>query len=321
MGRTLAFALAGLGGFNAHGAGFLTAARELNVRPDLVTATSGQIVVLGEWLRGTDLKAFLVKPDEPKGPLGTAITALTGDPGVFRPAIPEYWERWQRWPVTYKDWAAALFPAQEYISLRSQQYLGQIADQLNASATGVTFITYDPKNGIGTLYGNDASRGMLEGVPLERITAQAIASALWLSLYGFDNLPNDQMDGAYYRSCIVAELHDFDTIFAVRPLAQGWRGKVPSSWFDVQDWQCEMWFSASYRAEVADMMRINELIQKKLVTDQKYKFISLIEVATERPAGYFNFFSERSDVFDAAYQESKKKLQTYLNSEPVPPPI
>ena len=38
----LAF-LAGLGGFNAHGAGFLQAARDNEIKPDLVTATSGQI--------------------------------------------------------------------------------------------------------------------------------------------------------------------------------------------------------------------------------------------------------------------------------------
>jgi hypothetical protein len=48
---TTAFALAGLGGFNAHGAGFLTAASACEVVPDLVTATSGQIVVLVAWLQ------------------------------------------------------------------------------------------------------------------------------------------------------------------------------------------------------------------------------------------------------------------------------
>ena len=40
-GTRLAFALAGLGGFNAHGAGFLQAARDNEMEPDLVTATSG----------------------------------------------------------------------------------------------------------------------------------------------------------------------------------------------------------------------------------------------------------------------------------------
>ena len=70
---------------------------------------------------------------------------------------------------------------------------------------------------------------------LEPITGNAVASALWLSLYGFDRLPGGLMDGAYHRPCIVAELHRFAKIFAVRPLAQGERGKVPASWFDVQD--------------------------------------------------------------------------------------
>lgn len=34
------FALAGLGGFNAHGAGFLAPASECQLVPDLITATS-----------------------------------------------------------------------------------------------------------------------------------------------------------------------------------------------------------------------------------------------------------------------------------------
>ena len=119
MANKLAFALAGLGGFNAHGAGFLTAARELAVEPDLVTATSGQIIVLGEWLRGTDLKTFLIDPAQPRGPLGTLLTASAGDPGIFRPAVPEYWQRWMRWPAAPSEIAARLFPAQEYVPLRS----------------------------------------------------------------------------------------------------------------------------------------------------------------------------------------------------------
>ena len=62
----LAFALAGLGGFNAHGAGFLAAAARWGVTPDLVTATSGQILVLADWLRGEkDLRASLVSPERP----------------------------------------------------------------------------------------------------------------------------------------------------------------------------------------------------------------------------------------------------------------
>jgi hypothetical protein len=118
---TTAFALAGLGGFNAHGAGFLTAASDCGIDPDLVTATSGQIVVLADWLQGKNLEKTLIDAALARSPL-------------------------------------------------------------------------------------------------------AQLSALWLSLYGFDHLPKPHLiDGAYHRSCIVAELHEFDRVFVARPLAEGRR--------------------------------------------------------------------------------------------------
>lgn len=309
MADKLAFALAGLGGFNAHGAGFLTAAKELNVKPELVTATSGQIVVLGEWLRGTDLKTFLIGSGQPQGPIGTLIMALRGDPGIFRPAVPEYWRRWAGWPATPSDWAARLFPAQEFVPLRSASYLGGIAGLLNAAPFGVVFNAYDPRHGTEALFGNAAAGPLWSDGTLRPITAEAVAAALWLSLYGFDNLPGGLMDGAYQRPCIVAELHAFDRIYVARPLAQGWRGRVPESWFDVQDWQCEMWFTAGYAAEVADMQRINTLIEEGSLRDPRYRRIALIEVATDHPAGYFNYFDERPQVFDAAYRKALEVLR------------
>ena len=85
---TMAFALAGLGGFNAHGAGFLQAARDNQVEPDLVTATSGQIVVLAAYLRGEpDLKKGLIDKSIEANPFAPLQIALLGYPGVFEPAV------------------------------------------------------------------------------------------------------------------------------------------------------------------------------------------------------------------------------------------
>ena len=315
---TIAFALAGLGGFNAHGAGFLTAARELDVIPDIVTATSGQIIVLGEWLRTppTNLETLLIDPRRPSGVIGTAMTALTGDPGIFRPAIQEYWQRWTTPPRSWAQLSARLFPAEEYVSLRSKTYLGEIAALLDGAPFGVVFNAYDLVHGTGVLFGNAKATALLEGVELLPITTEAVESALWLSLYGFERLPNGRMDGAYFRPCVVAELEDFDTVFAVRPLAQGWVGQAPQSWFDVQDWQTEMWFSAGYKAEVADMMRINALIESGALKDPDYKKIELIEVCTKHPAGYFNFFTERPQVFKVAYDEARRLLEKHAKAPP-----
>ncbi|MCO4883502.1 hypothetical protein, partial [Paraburkholderia caribensis] len=136
-------------------------------------------------------------------------------------------------------------------------YVSGIASILNAatlggSSVGVVFNAYDPVRGEGILFGNRTAMQLLPNVNLLPITQKAVEAALWLSLYGFENLPNGLMDGAYHRPCVIAELHRFDRIFAVRPLAHGWHGEKPASWFDVQDWQCEMWFTVGYDAEVAD---------------------------------------------------------------------
>jgi hypothetical protein len=86
----------------------------------------------------------------------------------------------------------------------------------------------------------------------------------------------------------VSELHKFDRIFVARPLAQGWLDKGgPSNWFEVQDWQTEMWFSASYKAEVDALNQINGLVHAKKLQDSDYREVKLIEIAPETPAGFF----------------------------------
>ena len=337
----LAFALAGLGGFNAHGAGFLAAASKWGVRPDLVTATSGQILVLADWLGGDkDLRASLVSPERAGNPLAQLQTAMFGYPGVFRPAYQEAIARLAAVPDFREGLlnilADRVLPAQQYVPARSDASFQATADTLNESKIGVIFNSYDPKRGTGFLYGNDAARAALpaekkirnvhaarlakapgkcdmryvSNVSAERsiepITADAIKSALWLSLYGFAKIPGGQMDGAYHRACIISELHDFDRIFVARPLANGWYGKAPANWFEVQDWQCEMWFSVGYKAEVDALKRINDLIDAGVIANEAFKTVELVEIEPETPAGYFHYFIERSDVYDKAFTLSEK---------------
>lgn len=337
----LAFALAGLGGFNAHGAGFLAAAAKWGLKPDLVTATSGQILVLADWLRGEkDLRASLVSPERASDPLAQLQAAVFGLPGVFRPAYHEAMARLAAFPDFREGLlnilADRVLPAQQYVPARSEASFQATADTLNGSAIGVIFNSYDPKNGTGFLYGNDAARralptekkipnmhaGILARTPGQRdlryashvsaerdihpITVDAVKSALWLSLYGFANIPGGQMDGAYHRSCIVSELHDFDRIFVARPLANGWYGKAPANWFEVQDWQCEMWFSVGYKAEVDALKRINDLIEVGVISSEKFKKVELVEIEPATPAGYFNYFVERAEVYDKAFALSEK---------------
>ncbi len=337
----VAFALAGLGGFNAHGAGFLAACTKWDVRPELVTATSGQILVLADWLRDPHAPLISSSRDDP---LAQARTVVFGYPGVFRPAIGEALARFASVPDFREGLvnmvADRFLPAQQYVPVRSEKDFVDAAKTLNESPIGVVFNSYDPQSGTGFLYGNDKARARLPSakaipdahaakarqamrkldlryvseVSAERavlpITPEAVKSALWLSLYGFANLPNGQMDGAYHRSCIVSELHDFDRVFVARPLADGWHGKAPANWFEVQDWTYEMWFSVGYKAEVDALKRINDLIDARVITDPKFKKVELIEIEPETPAGYFNYFVERGEVYDNAFKASEEAFES-----------
>ena len=338
MYRDVAFALAGLGGFNAHGAGFLTAASELDVRPRMITVTSGQIVVLAAWLRNLDLKEELIKPDSAEGLFGTLRILLKGMPGVFRPAFREGFARWFTWPGSsdslFEILADRLMPAQLYVPERPDSFFSGMEELFNGTKDiGIVFNAFDPATGEGKLFGNDAARdcwpseskltrtkpsaGKVIAQPqkktaLEPITAEALKAALWLSLYGFDKTPLNLIDGAYHRACIVSELYSFKTIFAVRPLAKGWGSRLPGNYFDVEDWQTEMWFSVGYKAEVEGMKRINDLIFDNKLASDDFGYIDLVEVTPVTPAGYFNYFTEREKVFDDAYAEGLQKLKAEL---------
>jgi hypothetical protein len=224
----IAFALAGLGGFNAHGAGFLEAARSNAYEPDLITATSGQIVVLAAYLRGEpDLKKGLIDPALEIDPLAQERVALFGYKGVFQPAVAEAIARLLSPPYIgfgIDFFADRFLPAQLYKPVRTAETIRQLADTFNTSQIGVVFNAYEPTSGRGVLFGNDAARARMETMtrvpvlkeqagkdrrfakdgdaedPVLPITETAIESALWLSLYGFAAIPHKQMDGAYHRS-------------------------------------------------------------------------------------------------------------------------
>jgi hypothetical protein len=333
-----AFALAGLGGFNAHGAGFLAAAAKYKLVPDIVTSTSGQILIVADWLRGKDLRQSLIDPARENNPLAQLQTGLLGYPGVFRPAFRELIQRFWRLPAPTDSLvdivADRLWPAQGYVSTRGEEFFENVASVLNNQAcidgkeVGVVFNTYDFATGQAVLYGNRHAQELLPSesalpqgrstgdvryarpgpseTDVQPITAEAVKAALWLSLYGFDDLPGGQMDGAYHRSCLVSELHEFSRIFVARPLANGWIGRRPGNWFEVQDWQFEMWFSVGYKAEVDALKRINQLIENGYLKHEKFKPVEIIEIEPSTPAGYFNYFIERDVVFDRAFEQAER---------------
>ncbi|WP_198350989.1 hypothetical protein [Flavisphingomonas formosensis] len=340
-----AFALAGLGGFNAHGAGFLEAARANAYQADLITATSGQIVVLAAFLGGEpDLRKGLIDPAVEGDPLAQLKIALFGYKGVFEPAYIEALKRFLTPPYLgfgIDFFADRFLPAQLYKPARTAESIQTMVDIFNApEQVGVVFNSYDPSSGRGALYGNDAARDLLltkkslpvpadqrghdpritesdDEEPILPIDNMAIEAALWLSLYGFAGMPTEQMDGAYHRSCILSELHGFDDVIVCRPLANGWRkADLPENYFDVQDWNTEMWFSVGYKAEVDAMKRINALVKKGVIDPKAgMKYVDIHEIEPVTPAGYFNYFIERDSVFEDARAKADRLFKWLIGGK------
>jgi hypothetical protein len=113
MSTRIGFALGGLSGNNAHGAGFLHAALTTGVAPEVISCTSGQIYWVYRYLRyRKDGKETLrqhpqdqIRDTRPihNRELDWLYLLAFGKPGHLRPAYQEFWldllENWLEWPA------------------------------------------------------------------------------------------------------------------------------------------------------------------------------------------------------------------------------
>ena len=160
-----AFALAGLGGFNAHGAGFLAAATAWGLQPDLVTASSGQILVLAAWLGGEkDLRESLISPGRDSDPIAQLQTVLFGFPGVFQPAYQQTLARLAAFPDLREGplniFADRFLPAQQYVPDRPRRASSR-RRHVQCKRDRRDLQQLRPGDGNGFLYGNDVARKVL----------------------------------------------------------------------------------------------------------------------------------------------------------------
>ena len=181
--RGLAFALTGLGGSNAFGAGFLQAALDHKVEPGIITCTSGMIYWTWRYL-----EALRVPQEDRTGRLrrefGAAIAPaevfpksvdvlndvnlLTrGVPGIFRWARPEYFARFLTAPffslsVPLSEALQNLFlPSQWLVPLRPKADFERMAKAFNDAAIGVCFNSFETESGVEYLHANGPARKML----------------------------------------------------------------------------------------------------------------------------------------------------------------
>jgi len=184
--RTVAFALGGLAGNNAHGAGFLQAALDKGVQPKMISCTSGQILWAYRYLvarsrmseSGQIRKYFeddLESVQRTGNPnIDLAQVAIFGKEGVFRPAYSEYFTDWLRNSANLLDdliscrtqmpFAKAflsMIPARTLVPQFPDNFFYDIAKEFNDANIGIAFNSYNPCEGEEYVYLNQAARDCL----------------------------------------------------------------------------------------------------------------------------------------------------------------
>lgn len=179
-----AFALGGLAGNNAHGAGFLQAALDLHVEPSMISCTSGQIFWVYQYLRArdgdqADLRAVLQAEIDRIAVthninVDAALLALRGREGVFRPAYQEFaqdmihnaFEAWTRFirangNTFLLQELLQTIPGRVLVPLFSDEFFATISTALNAAQIGIVFNSYNPQDGCEYVHLNPKARMLL----------------------------------------------------------------------------------------------------------------------------------------------------------------
>ncbi|MDV7339438.1 hypothetical protein RYZ26_07530 [Terasakiella sp. A23] len=333
--KTVAFALGGLGGFNAHGVGFFKATQDLCLRPDIISCTSGQIIWAANYLAGDDIKAQIDKQIEdgnvfepPFDWVNAYWMASTGEEGIFRPAYMEnainFFKPMQEF--TAREFLNRLFPAQKFVPERSYEEFDRVADIFNRSDVGVIFNSFIPQKGQECLHMNQVACDLTDLkygqehndsiiCPIDR---EGVEAALWLYLYGFECQNKGafhQLDGAYHRQFIIRELCKCsDVIFSVRPQNKEWRGPMPENDFEMKNFTTLLWFNASYSGETAKVHLINKLLDQGKLSEADYRKIHFEEIQLDVPIEFTQYFVERSAVYQEGYDETYSKINEMLKN-------
>ncbi len=327
----VAFALGGLGGFNAHGVGFLKAAQDQGLKPDLISCTSGQILWTAHYLAGEDIEAMInAQIDEanvfpkPFDWMNAFWIASKGDEGIFRPAYLENFMDMLK-PMdqlSANELLNRFLPARKFIPERPDAEFDRVVDIFNKSDIGIMFNSFWPSEGKEYVHMNEAAlkltRSEYNDEPLDNgtviapIDREAVKAALWLYLYGFDcqgEKHECQIDGAYHRQFIIRELcRCSDVVFSVRPQNQKWLGEMPKNDLEMKNFTTQLWFNSSYQGETGRLRFINKLLADGKMVDTEYRHIHLAEIELDVPIKFDQYFVERTSVYQEGYDDTVKKI-------------
>jgi hypothetical protein len=336
---TKAFALGGLAGNNAYGAGFLQAALEYQVRPTFLSCSSGQLLWVYRYLLAGHPEAESLREALAEDIAGLEAfhqsdadlvhLAVRGKPGVFRLASYEialdtyknmlsaFVEMAHNWGRTFffKEFLGTL-PARTLVPLFEDRFFSDISNVFNASDIAILFNSYDPRQGMEYVHMNASARERLGLAPGDKksyrsrtiyrdITPQYVRDALWLYQYGFSE-GFTAIDGAYYRQIILSELSDAKKLYVARPVNKKWLGELPVSMLALEDMKTEITFNGTYHAERDRILLVNKWVKEGMLDRQKYHEIELYELEIETQESFFDYIFEKMETFLAARDQAAR---------------
>lgn len=341
--KKIAFALGGLSGNNAHGAGFLQAAIETGIEPGMISFSSGQVLWVFRYLQEKKQKEHepnlrkLLEEDIKKiastknYDVDTALLFLFGKSDVYRPAFPEFFtdllsngvhffssilDKWPRAFVT-KEFLESV-PARLLVPQFPDSFFENISKAFNdESSVGIMFNSFDPVAGTELVYLNETAENLEAASKSKyrwrtdycKITPGAVRDAIRLYEYGFGGDYCRHLDGAYYRQIMLSELASATDIFVARPINYQWIGsRLPTGLAGVEDLKTKVGFNGSYAGERDKINLINKLIDDE-VLGAPYKKINLIEIEMGLQRGYFDYIYESLEVFDHARKCTQGKFE------------
>ncbi|MFZ1025056.1 MAG: hypothetical protein WAN66_02435 [Limnoraphis robusta] len=343
--KKIGFALGGLAGNNAFGAGFLQAALDCEIKPDFISCTSGQIFWTLKYLQalegGDSLETILMEEIEKASPypfkdLNWMNLITSGLKGVYEPistmetmtemsvnmmnsfkSITQTVASQKNmknisWFETMQSWK----PSRTLRPARTDQIFEDISAAFNRADIGIALNGYAPLKGEEYVYLNEKARDTLglqygqEGGYRQRtfyyeISAENLKKALWLYQYGFPE-GITTIDGAYYRQIMLSELVGADKVFVARPINHQWLGDLPINDVSAKDLQTELLFNGSYIGERDKIALINKLIEQGDLSKEKFNQVDLFELEIQTQEGFFDYVFEKPSVFNNAKEMATK---------------
>ena len=326
-----ALALQGIGGMNSFAAGVLSHLKKENIKPKMISVSSGAMAPLYRYLdddenkleqiykeNNTNYKKQVISK-EMQGMMHFAKAVTHGIPGIYR-TIP-LWENLQKCEI--KDLfdpfslMKIVSPAQTFESELTEEFFEKIAECFCKSDISIITNAYNYETGKAVIFLNPAAEKTLKGTRFEvgsedeftvqKICPDAIRGAMQLVQFG----PyKGMLDGAYQFNPFIAPLKIMHKLFLVTvvPLKKP-LGPLETK-YDVEDFKLKMMFLNSIFSEISNMNLINSLVDAKIITHEKIHRIDFEIIEPSVHKGFFDYFVEDIEL----YNDGLRKAQLFIRN-------